>query len=120
MELELKLKKTTPPRKFKVGLDKSIELFDCCKIFLNENEQVTFVTSNGKEHDFVAKSWGFYATPSVNGRLKNFNLKTALIKNSFNQFFIVVVDPIHIEKFNEYLKVEKQIVVEWLDEREDS
>ena len=116
----MKFVKTDPPRVFKVGLDKSIEISDCGKMHLEQDEQITFISPSGKEHDFVAKSWGFYATPSLNGRLKNFNLKTALIKNSFNQFFIVVVDPNHINKFNEYLKVEKQTVVEWLDEKEDS
>ena len=60
---------------------------------------------------------GFLCNAICKRKTENFNLKTALIKNSFNQFFVVVVDPIHIEKFNEYLKVEKQIVVEWLDEK---
>ena len=49
----MKFSKKNPPRKFKVGLDKSIEISDCGSINLNENEQVTFVTANGKEHPGV-------------------------------------------------------------------
>ena len=113
----MKFVKTDPPRVFKVGLDKSIEISDCGKMHLEQDEQITFITPSGKEHDFAAKSWGFYATPSLNGRLKRFGLKTALIKNSFDQYFVMVVDPTYMKEFNEYLKVEKQILVEWLDER---
>ncbi len=113
----MKFSKKNPPRKFKVGLDKSIEISDCGSINLNENEQVTFVTANGKEHDFAAKSWGFYATPSLNGRLKNFGLKTALVKNSIDQLYVMVVDPAFIDDFYNYLDLEKQVIVEWLDER---
>ena len=37
---------------------------------------------NGKiEYDIVKKNWGFYATPSINGRLIKFGYKTCLIKN---------------------------------------
>ena len=113
----MKFSKKNPPRKFKVGLDKSIEISDCGSINLNENEQVTFVTANGKEHDFAAKSWGFYATPSLNGRLKSFGLKTALVKNSIDQLYVMVVDPVFIDDFYNYLDLEKQVLVEWLDER---
>ena len=113
----MKFFENSPPRKFKVGLDESIELKDYGKIFLEDSEQVTFVMENGKEHDFTAKSWGFYVTPSVNGRLKKFGLKTALIKNSFEKYYVVVVDPQKMEKFEDYLKNENQTVVQWLDEK---
>ncbi len=115
----MKFIKKQPPRKFSVGIEKSITLKDCGKIFLDYNEQVTFIRKDGKEHDFTAKSWGFYATPSVNGRLKSFNLKTALIRNSFKKYFIVVVDPKKMNDFENYLNSEKLILVEWLDERDE-
>ena len=34
------------------------------------------------------KNWGFYSTPSINGRLKKFGLKCALIKNKNTQKII--------------------------------
>ena len=113
MKVEIK----EPPRIYIVGQDKSIAISDCGKIYLENDEQITFVTSSGKEHDFAAKSWGFYATPSVNGRLVNQGFKTALVKNVKNQFYIMVVDPEQMQEFEAYLIAENNYVVEWLDER---
>ena len=105
-----------PPRKFRVGLDKSVELSDCGKVHLKPDEQVTFVTPEGREHDFCAKSWGFYATPSVNGRLKDQGFKTALVKNSLGRFYIMVVDKDKLKEFEGYLQSDANHVVQWLDE----
>jgi hypothetical protein len=113
----LKITITDPPRIFHVGIDKSIQVSDCGRICLEPGEQVTFVTAEGKEHDFAAKSWGFYATPSVNGRLAKQGFKTALVKNSFGKYYIMVVDSDRMEQFLKYLRAEKQEIVEWLDER---
>ena len=109
---------TDPPRRFRVGLDESIELSDCGRISLEADEQVTFVTRSGREHDVVAKSWGFYATPSVNGRLKREGFKAALVRNSQGMYYVMVVETDRIEDFHEYLRVERQELCEWLDERE--
>ena len=113
----MKIIEKTPARKFVVGLDDQIVIKDCGSIKLNNNEQVTFITSSDKEYDVVRKDWGFYATPSLNGRLKRFGFKTALVKNSFNKYYVMIVDPNHMDSFKSYLKEEKQIVMEWLDEK---
>jgi hypothetical protein len=113
----MKIVKKEPPRVFQVGEGRKISISDCGKIHLEPDEQVTFVTATGKEHDFAAKSWGFYATPSVNGRLVNQGLKTALVKNSYGRYYIMVVDTERIPDFEAYLSSEKNEVVEWLDER---
>lgn len=113
----MKFERIDPPRTFKVGLDRSVEISDCGRVYLGPDEQVTFVSPSGKEYDFAAKSWGFYVTPSVNGRLKRQGFKTALVKNSFAQYYVMVVDPACMDEFNDYLSVEKQVVVEWLDEK---
>ena len=81
------------------------------------DEQVTFVTSSKKEHDFCAKPWGFYATPSINGRLVGQGFKTALVKNSFGKYYIMVVDLDRMDAFEAYLEEEEQQVQQWLDER---
>ena len=49
----------------------------------------------------------------------NLNLKTALIKNSFKKYFIVIVDPKEMNDFENYLNSEQLILVEWLDERDE-
>ena len=54
---------------------------DCGRIALAPDEQVTFTTEAGGEYDVTRKSWGFYATPSINGRLKTFGLRAALVRN---------------------------------------
>jgi len=113
----MKIHKKEPPRKFSVGKDGKITISDYGRIYLEPDEQVTFVTASGKEHDFTAKSWGFYATPSVNGRLIKEGFKTALVKNKFGKYYIMIVDPDHMSDFDEYLNKENNEVVEWLDER---
>ena len=113
----MRIETTNPRRVFQVGLRKQIDISDCGRVYLDADEQVTFVTPVGKEHDFVAKSWGFYATPSINGRLADQGFKTALVKNSFGKYYIMVVDPDGMTDFDAYLEIERHEVVEWLDER---
>jgi hypothetical protein len=106
-----------PPRLFAVGADQSIEISDHGDIFLEPDGQVTFVTASGSRHDFAAKDWGFYATPSVNGRLANEGFKTALVQNEAGLLFIMVVELEKQHLFERYCVVENQNVLEWLDER---
>ena len=113
----MKLHQKEPPRKFKVGQNDQIEISDCGDIELKPNEQVTFVTDTGSRFDFARKDWGFYATPSINGRLKREGFKTALVKNENNQFYIMVVESIKMNDFEKYCKDENQIIEEWLDEK---
>ncbi len=113
----MRFERTDPMRVFQVGLDQQISISDCGRVYLEPDEQVTFVTRAGKEHDFVAKNWGFYATPSINGRLADQGFKTALVKNSFGKYYIMVVDPDKMADFNAYLKIERHEIAEWLDER---
>ena len=113
----MKIAKNEPPRVFQIGEEQNIVIFDCGKIYLEPDEQVTFVTAAGKEHDFAAKPWGYYATPSVNGRLVKQGFKTALVKNQLGKYYVMVVDSDRISDFKAYLSAEKNEVVEWLDER---
>lgn len=109
--------KNNPPREFTVGAYQPITIKDCGQVNLLPNEQVSFTTDLGKEHDFVRKEWGFYATPSVNGRLKHQGFKTALVINSFGKIYIMVVEAEKMALFNAYITNTQQEVLEWLDER---
>ena len=102
-------------RKFNVGIKKNITIKDVGEINLLSNEQVTFITRDKKKYDFCRKDWGFYATPSINYRLKKEGFKTALVKNRQNRLYIMIVDKKFISKFKKYCKVEKQTVLFWLD-----
>lgn len=113
----MKFTPTEPPRRFRVGLDQAIEISDCGRVYLDADEQVTFVTASGREHDFVAKCWGFYATPSINGRLADQGLRTALVRNAQGRYYVMVVEKDRIEEFHDYLRAERQGLCEWLDER---
>jgi hypothetical protein len=112
----LKITPLEPPRRFVVGVG-SITISHCADVELASDEQVTFVTPTGKEHDFVAKSWGFYATPSVNGRLLDQGFKTALSRNAAGRYYVNVVDMDAIGDFLAYVAAEQSEIVEWLDER---
>ncbi|MBM3836654.1 MAG: hypothetical protein FJ398_01620 [Verrucomicrobia bacterium] len=110
----MKIDRKEPPRRYQVG---RVQISDCATIRLEPDEQVTFVTSSGKEHDFTAKSWGFYATPSVNARLVKQGFKTALVNNPQDKMFVVIVDPERMDEFEAYLRQEQGQVIEWLDQR---
>ena len=112
----MKIIKKEPPRVYRVGEGMKIAISDCGCIYLDPDEQITFVTVSGKKHDFTAKSWGFYATPSVNQRLVDQGFKTALVKNQSGRYYIMVVDTDYLSDFKAYLETEKNEVVKWLDE----
>jgi hypothetical protein len=107
-----------PPREFNVGLGRVISLKDCARIELDPDEQVTFITDTGAEYDLARKSWGFYVTPSLNGRLEKFGLRGVLVKNRIGQYFMLLVERGREELFNEYVHVEGLRIMCWMDTTE--
>lgn len=114
----MKISLKDPPRVFEVGFGKRILMQDCGRVALEPDEQVTLVTAAGAEYDVARKSWGFYATPSLNGRLAQFGLRAVLIKNRLQRYFVVLVEQGREPQFAEYLAEEGLSVVEWLDTTE--
>jgi hypothetical protein len=107
-----------PPRIFEVGREeKKIQIKDCARIALEPDELVTFVTPSGAKYDVAAKDWGFYATPSVNGRLKHEGFKTALVRNPQGRYYVMLVEREYMDKFYRYIEQEHSEVIEWLDEK---
>jgi hypothetical protein len=93
-----------------------ITIFDHGKIELQPNEQVTFTLPHGAEYDVTRKEWGFYATPSLNGRLEQFGLRGVLIKNrGSGRFFVLLVERGKEALFETYCRKENLAVVAWLD-----
>lgn len=107
-----------PPREYVVGKAKPIRIRDCGNIALDPDEQVTFTTPAGAEYDVARKSWGFYATPSTNGRLQQFRLRAALVKNAAGRFYVMLVEGGHELEFETYLRDEANHVVAWLDDEQ--
>ena len=105
-----------PPRVFAVGNAAKFDMRDCGSLHLAADEQVTFVTDAGAEFDVARKDWGFYATPSLNGRLEQFGLRGVLIRNTMTgRYFLLLVERGKEPAFEAYLVQESCVVVAWLD-----
>ena len=113
----MNIHENNPVRSFKVGKN---TIYDCGKIELESNEMLSFKTHSGREYDFTAKPWGFYASPSINGRLKHEGFKTALVQNSTGRIFLMCVEKDKVDAFLDYLREDQQEVLEWLHERDAS
>lgn len=107
-----------PPRRYTVGWGTPFEMSDCGTVALEPDEQVTFVTPGGAEYDVARKSWGFYATPSLNARLQGFGLRAVLVKNRIGRFFVLLVEQGHEPEFDTYVAEEELELVCWLDSDE--
>lgn len=116
----MKFEPKNPPRRFQVGNSIKFDIHDCGNLKLSADEQVTFVTESGAELDFVRKDWGFYATPSLNGRMEQFGLRGVLIKNrGTGRFFVLIVERGHEPAFDAYCEQENLAVIAWLDSTEN-
>ena len=113
----MKIYPKNPARNFQIGKPKNeIVMKDCGSIVLEHDEQVTFTDPSGLEYDVARKDWGFYATPSLNGRLKSFGLNGVLIKNKDSgRFFVLLVEEGKEDLFKNYCKKENLVVVSWLN-----
>ncbi|MDJ0685633.1 MAG: hypothetical protein QNJ84_13090 [Alphaproteobacteria bacterium] len=110
----MKIDRKDPPRRFSV---KGVTLSHCADVALEPGEFVTFTGPEGKEYDVTAKDWGFYATPSTNGRLKRIGLRTALARSTATGMrFVLIVDPAKTAAFEAYCADQEMVVEAWLDE----
>jgi hypothetical protein len=114
----VKFEPKNPPRTFEVGYDAKGTIADCGTMRLASDEQITFVTETGGEYDLTRKDWGFYATPSLNGRLASFNLRGVLVKNRLDRFFVMLVERGKEDVFDRYVRQEPLTIVTWLDSLE--
>jgi hypothetical protein len=109
-----------PPRRFTVaarGITHDIQ--DHGKLRLEPLEQVTFTTPGGGEYDVVRTHWGFYATPSTNGRLAHFGLRAGLVLSSYGKLFVMLVERDQEAAFRAYLDADHQTLLTWLDDDGD-
>lgn len=108
-----------PPRRFEVGNVVRFAMSDCGSLSLDPEEQVTLTTDAGGEYDVARKEWGFYATPSLNGRLAAFGLRGVLIRNRLSgRYFVLLVERGREAAFDNYRTQESLDVVAWLDSTE--
>ncbi len=102
-------------RVFALPYDPPLSLTDCGSIELEADEQVTFTTETGAEYDLCRKSWGFYATPSLNKRLPSFGLRAALIADRSDKYAVVLVEGGKEPEFHKYLTVYEYRLISWMD-----
>lgn len=105
-----------PPRQFDSDGSGRFMISGCAQIELQAEEQITFVAPSGSEFDVARKSWGYYATPSLNGRLPSKGLRTILESNSHKRHYIHLFENGQ-EEFEEYLALDEMHIVLWLNER---
>lgn len=111
----MKLNLNKQKRVFAVGKKQDILIEDLGGIKLNNNELLSLTCSGDARHEVVAKNWGFYATQSVNKRLREYRVKTALAKNNDNTVYVLLVSEDKLEQFEQYCVSEGLEVIFWLD-----
>lgn len=102
-----------PPRRFAVG-DGTLQLAHVADVALDWDEMVTFVTDQGTEFDVVRKDWGYYATPSLNGRLPDKGLRPVLCASG-DRLYLLLCEAGREADFADYLAGQKMRALRWLD-----
>ena len=108
----MKVYKKKKPRIFLVSKKNNIFLKDVGRVYLQENENLTITSKNKKNFEICRKSWGYYATPSLNFRLKKSGLKAVLVKQK-KKYFILLVDVKKKKEFYYYKKIENYKIIKW-------
>ena len=109
-----------PPREFEVGRHGG-RMRHVADAWLDDDEIVTFRTDSGTEVDLARKSWGYYGSPSLNGRLRDFGFRAALAMGvpregeEAPRMYLMFVEAGREEGFEEYMAAEEMRVVAWLD-----
>ena len=116
----MKVTPIEPPRTFGVGL-RGGTLDHVADVELGHDEVVTFRTASETEFDVTRKSWGYYATPSLNGRLREHGLRAALAvgvpraDGEPERMYLLLVEAGREDDFQTYIDAEGMRVVGWLD-----
>jgi hypothetical protein len=112
-----------PPREFEVGY-RGARLRHAADAWMDEDEVLTLRTESGTEYDVTRKSWGYYATPSLNRRAREYSLRAALAlgvprdEDEAPRMYLMLVEAGGEEEFTEYLGAEGMRLVCWLDDDE--
>jgi hypothetical protein len=114
----MKVDRLNTPREFSTQSGHAATLRHCANIELQSAEQVTFVGSHGGGYDVVRTPWGYYATPSLNGRLRDHGLRAALVRNPAGRAYVLLVERGREAEFDAYLQQDGQRLIGWLDQDE--
>ena len=112
------MKLETTNRVIPLQCEPAIQLHDVASIELAPDEMVTFTTPGGGEYDVCRKDWGFFATPSLNGRLLGYGLHAVLCKSAEGKYMVMLVETEKKLPFHEYIDRYGYAIVTWLDSDE--
>ena len=119
----MKIDPVEPPREFEVGR-RGGRLRHVGDAWLEPDEVLTVRTESGTEVDLTRKSWGYYGSPSLNGRLRDHGLRAALAVGvprdgeEAGRMYLMYVEEGGEGDFEAYLAAEEMEVVAWLDSDE--
>jgi hypothetical protein len=113
----VRIERIDPPREFSAG---GVTLHHSANVELSADEQITLVSASGSEYDIVRKSWGYYATPSMNRRLAANGLRAALTVGADGRVALLLVERGRRADFEGYLAGERMRVLAWLDTDESA
>lgn len=119
----MKIDPVEPPREFEVG-HRGGRLRHVGDVWLEPDEVLTVRTESGTEVDLTRKSWGYYGSPSLNGRLRDHGLRAALAVGvprdgeQAGRMYLMYVEEGGEGDFEAYLAAEEMEVVAWLDSDE--
>jgi hypothetical protein len=119
----MRIEPVEPPRGFGVG-HRGGRLRHVADGWLEPDEVLTLRTESGTEVDVTRKSWGYYGSPSLNGRLRERGLRAALAVGvprdgeTARRMYLLYVEDGRESDFEEYVAAENMEVVAWLDSDE--
>jgi hypothetical protein len=119
----MRLEPVEPPREFGVGR-RGGRLRHVADAWLEPDEVLTLRTDSGTELDVTRKSWGYYGSPSFNGRVREYGLRAALAigvprdGEQADRMYLLLVEEGYEADFSAYLEAEEMRVVAWLDSDE--
>jgi len=107
----MKLNLLKIPRKFYVGKN-NLLIKDFGKIYLSNDEMISFNFFKKDNYDFTKKNWGFYVSQSISQRVKLNNFTLYLVKNLMSGRFYLLAKYMNKSKqFKRYLEQEKMKVI---------
>lgn len=112
----MKFEPSRPPRRYSVGITNKVTIKDVGRLKLSSDEQVTIENGQGAQLDVTRKDWGFYATPSLNGRLRSFGLRPVLVRNNLGKYFVLLLEEKKEKEFSQYIEEHALAVILWLDD----
>ena len=119
----MRVERVDPPREFGVGR-RGGKLCHVGDAWLEPDEVLTLHTESGTEVDLTRKSWGYYGSPSLNGRVREYGLRAALAMGvprdgeEASRMYLLLVEQGREDDFHGYLEAEEMRVVAWLDSDE--